>query len=163
MQKQGSIISGIVLILVGSCFLALQLFPGVARTINFSFLWPLIILGVGGMFFLGAFLGTRELVIPGTIISGVGAILFYQNSSGNWDFWQLWLLMPAIIGLGIILDGVLAGRGGRSLGPGLVPLIIGLVLFTVFTAGSWFFDLWPLGLVLLGIILLVRNARHKMG
>ncbi|MCB0034471.1 MAG: hypothetical protein KDE51_10650 [Anaerolineales bacterium] len=154
MQKQGSIISGSILILVGLFFLAAQFFPNLATLINFDVLWPFLVIGVGAIFLLGGLVNTPPLFIPGSIISGVGLILLYQNLTGNWHHWQLWLLVNVFIGVGILLTSLREGKGLSGGMPAAGILIgIGLVLFFAFT----FADLWPVALILIGLFFLVRN------
>ena len=70
-QNRTALVMGIVLIVVGALFLvgqSLDLF-------QFGDLWPMIIVGVGGAFFLGMILGgksTGGLAIPGSIITMIG-------------------------------------------------------------------------------------------
>lgn len=158
MQKQGSIVTGAILILAGIFFLAAETFPSLADIINFGFLWPFIILAVGGVFLLFGLLNTPGLFIPGTIVSGVGMILLYQNSTGNWHHWQLWLLVPALVGVGLALMNIREGRGLAGAMPATgILLAVGLGLFVVFS----FADLWPVVLIVIGAAMLVSNVRTR--
>ena len=49
MQKQSSIVIGLVLILAGVLFLLLQAFPEVAARFDLADQWPLIIIGIGAL------------------------------------------------------------------------------------------------------------------
>jgi hypothetical protein len=160
MRKQGSIVNGLILIVIGLCFLAVQLVPGLGRLVNFAGIWPLMVLGLGGIFLFSAVVGrTSPLAIPGSILSGIGLILLYQNSTHNWHHWQLWLLVPAFVGVGLLGDSLLSGRGLRGAMPAAGILgVIGLGLFFVFTAVR----LWPVFLILLGVALLIRNLRRRV-
>ncbi len=92
MEKKGSIIGGIILILLGVFFFLLQFFPGLADLFNLSQQWPLIIIGAGVLFLLGALFGNPPLAVPGMIISGTGVILYYQNATGDWGKLVLYLV-----------------------------------------------------------------------
>jgi hypothetical protein len=95
MHKRSSIVVGTILILVGILFLLVQFFPGLAASLDISTQWPLIIVGVGGLLILSAFLGTPKLAIPGSIVTGIGGILYVQNLTGAWDSWAyVWALIP---------------------------------------------------------------------
>lgn len=154
MQKQGSIVSGAVLILVGLFFLAAQFFPTLAVSINFAMLWPFIVMTVGVLFLVGGLVNNPPLFIPGSIISGIALILLYQNATGNWHQWQLWLLVNAFIGIGILLMSIREGKGISGGMPAAGILIgIGLALFIIFT----FARFWPLVLIVIGFFLLGRN------
>lgn len=162
MEKRGSIIGGAILILLGIFFLLLQFFPGLAEVFNLSQQWPLIIVGAGVLFLLGALFGNPSLSVPGMIISGTGLILYYQNSTGNWASWAyIWSLYPIFVGSGIILMQTLQGnwRQGMKEGGGLV--VIGIVLYIVFAGffnGFGFMGrLWPILIILGGLWLLWKN------
>lgn len=164
MQKRsGSIIGGLILILVGALLLALQAVPGLAALIDLARFWPLIIVGIGALFLLGALLGSPPLAIPGAIIAGIGGLLFYQNLTGNWASWAYaWALIPGFVGVGIIIAAWL-GDGDTNVRDGGRLIVISLILFVVFGAITGGFGLlgqfWPLLLIGLGLYLLWRSRR----
>jgi len=165
MRKQSSIVGGLILILVGALFLLLEAFPDLAALIALDRHWPLLIVAIGGFFALAALLSASALLIPGAVIAGIGAILYYQNLSGNWASWAFaWTLIPGFVGLGILLQGLLRprGRGGRGeIRAGGRLLLISLVLFVLF--GAFFNGLggldqfWPLLLIGAGLLLMWRS------
>lgn len=165
MEKKNSILGGLILIIVGVFFLALQLFPGLSGRIDLSQHWPLIIVGIGGLFWAAALLGTPPLAIPGSIIGGLGLLLYYQNLSGNWSSWAYtWTLIPGFVGLGTLFNGLMTGQkhawreGGRLIATSLVLFLI----FGTFL-GGWFSlrMLWPLLLIGLGFWILIRNLLRR--
>jgi hypothetical protein len=92
----------------------------------------------------------------------MGAILYYQTATGDWDSWAyIWSLIPGFVGVGIVLSGLLGGEGSESIRAGGWLILISLVLFAVF--GSLFGalgglgDYWPVLLILLGLVLLVGS------
>jgi len=162
MEKRGSIIGGLILILVGLLFLLLQVFPEIATQFNLELQWPLVIVAVGVLFLLGAVLGTASLAVPGMVIGGIGGLLYYQNLTGNWASWAYaWVLIPGFVGLGLILMGLLDGEQRSSIRGGVTLLIISLILFAIFGGFLAGFGIlqqfWPLLLILAGILILVRN------
>jgi hypothetical protein len=162
MQKQGSIISGSILILVGLFFLAAQFFPNLATFINFEILWPFLVVGLGLIFLVGGLINSPPLFVPGSIVTGVGLILLYQNLTDNWHHWQLWLLVTGFVGVGIMLTSIREGKGISGSMPAAGILIaISLVLVLAFT----FADLWPVALIIIGLFLFIRNliGRRKSG
>lgn len=166
MQKRSSVIGGALMILVGVFFLALELFPEVAAQLNIARQWPLIIVALGGLFLISAFLGTPPLAIPGSIIGGIGGILYYQNLTGNWASWAyVWTLIIGFVGIGILLSSLLAKQERREIFAGVRLMVISLVLFGIFAA---FFSGWgqlgvigPVFLMLLGVWLLLRERLGK--
>jgi hypothetical protein len=104
----------------------------------------------------------------------IGVILLYQNATDHFESWAYaWaLVFPTSTGLGQMIYGLLKGRkemvatGGRS----------ALIGATLFLAGAFFFELvvgisgfglglgrfgWPLGLVIIGILLLVGGLLYR--
>ena len=162
-EKRSGLAGGLVLILLGGLFLALQVVPGLRALLRIEFSWPWIIIGVGlFMLVLGLFLGAPGLAVPACILGGVGGLLYYQNLTGNWASWAYaWTLFPGFVGLGIVLAGLAGDEMRHSIRAGLWLIFISLVLFFVF--GSVFGGLgvlgpyWPVLLVLLGLAELVRS------
>lgn len=159
MQRKSGIVGGIILILLGLLFLASELFPD-----TFSFWeWPFIIILIGLVFLLWAiFSGIGGLAIPGSILTGIGGILYYQNAYNDWESWSyVWALIPGFVGLGIMLSGIIDRDFKHRFFNGLSLLIISAILFFAF--GS-FFGLapeitmyWPVLLVVLGLVSLIRS------
>ncbi len=78
-RNSGTLVAGAILIALGLLSLFGQLFRGFPF---WSYLWPFIIIGFGGLFFVGMFAGGKSmagLAIPGTIIAGIGVMMFFQN------------------------------------------------------------------------------------
>lgn len=167
MEKRGSIIGGIILILLGTFFLLLQFFPGLADLFNLSQQWPLIIIGTGILFLFGALFGNPPLAVPGMIISGTGFILYYQNATGNWSSWAyIWSLYPVFVGIALMLMHTLQGSWRQGLREGGSLVLIGGVLFIVFAG---FFNgfgfagrLWPILIIIGGLWLLWKNRPAKI-
>lgn len=156
MQKQSSIIVGAILIVVGVLLLIAQFFPGLTADLDISRQWPLIVVAVGGLLLLSAFLGSPPLAIPGSIISGIGGILYVQNLTGAWSSWAyVWALIPGFVGIGLLIAGTLGHERRQSWREGGRLVLISSVLFLVFSA---FFNglggigrYWPVLLIGLGL------------
>lgn len=139
--------------------------------------WPLFIIIPGltlmviGFVWLGA-----VATIPGGIVTMLGLVLAYSNSSGHWAIWAYaWALVaPFGVGLGMYLQALrdrdqAALQSGRTLlFVGVMIFLIGFVLFESIlgvsgrdTFGPFGKAALPLLLILVGVILLVRSVQRS--
>lgn len=165
MHRQSSIVIGLLLILGGLLFLGLQAFPGLASQIDLAGQWPLIIVGIGALFLMGALLGTPPLAVPGATVTGIGLLLSYQNTTGNWESWAFaWTLIPGFVGLGVMLMAALDPGKRGQIRDGARLVLISLILFAI-VGGLFgvFGQFWPILLILGGILLLFRGRRKQGG
>ena len=162
-QMRRNLLVGVVLVLLGVWFLAVQFVPGLGNWINIEWSWPLLIMAVGAFLLLfGLLVGAPGMAVPAVIVAGIGGILYYQNATGDWTSWSyLWTLIPGFVGVGVILAGLLGGDFRSSLTEGGGLIIISLILFFIFASimGGWNLlgDYWPVLLILLGVWLLIRQ------
>ena len=168
-RNTGALVGGSLLIIFGVLALLGKLFQ------NFNFwntFWPFVVIGIGLLFFVGMFAGGRSvsgLAIPGSIITTIGLMLFYQNITNHWESWSYgWTVILMSVGIGIFIMG-LWGQNGNQRAAGLRVLRIGLILFVIFGA---FFELiftagrpfglrsiiFPVGLILLGLYLVLSRS-----
>jgi hypothetical protein len=166
MKKRSSLATAVLLILIGSWFLAAALFEPVANLAHGLATWPLSIIGAGALIaLLGIVFWLPGMMIPAAVVTGIGGLLYWQNATGQWDTWAYaWALIPVFVGVGIILTGLLIRKRGAVIGGGSA-LFSGAVLFLVFGSllggGVQVLQLWPLLLIGLGIILLGGSLRKK--
>ena len=165
-MRRGSIFAGLILILVGLFFLLLPLFPNISANFNIEEQWPLIIVAVGGLFLLGALVGAPGLAVPGSIIAGLGLMMYYQNANGVWETWAYsWTLITGFVGVGVIISQALEGNFRNGLKDGGRLIVISLVMFIIF--GSFFGGFGStnvflaVGLIVVGIWLLARNLLFR--
>jgi hypothetical protein len=158
---------GLALLAVGGYFLAAQFYPALGDWINIEFSWPLIVIGVGlFLLVIGLLSGEPDMAVPACIVGGIGGILYYQNTTGDWDSWAYaWALIPGFVGLGMLLSALLGGRGRGDITGGVWMLVISAVMFSIF--GSFLGgpqllgDYWPVLLILLGIWLFARAVFRR--
>jgi hypothetical protein len=160
-QRRGNIILGVILILAGGWFLAVQFIPGLSTLIPINLTWPLILVGVGlFLLVLGIFTGAPGMAVPAAIVGGLGVLFYWQDATGNWDSWAYaWTLIPGFVGIGVLLEGLLSGNFRRAWGGGMTLIVISAVLFLIFSSfmggpislGVY----WPVLLILLGLWMLV--------
>ncbi len=162
-ERRSNLVLGIILLLVGGWFLALQFYPGMAEIIDLDYEWPLLIVGAGLVFLLFAVLARAPgLAVPAAILGGLGGLLYYQNSSGDWESWAYaWTLIPGFVGVGVLLSNLLEGRFLRGLREGFSLILFSLVLFALFGAflggPAILSTYWPLLLIILGFRVLARG------
>ena len=162
-SNAGALIAGTLLIVFGLMALAGQLF----RVVDWGFLWPFAIIGVGALFFVGMFAGgkgTAAFAIPGSIISGIGLVLLFENITQHWESMSyFWTLIILFVGIGIYVMGWFAGDENQKRS-GWHVMKIGFVLFIIF---GTFFEmifssfsniLFPVLLILLGAYLILSRS-----
>jgi hypothetical protein len=163
---------GVVLVVVGLFYLVVQ----VAGIDLSSFGWPLFVIIPGLTLLIVGFvsLGTGA-AIPGGILTMVGLVLAYQNSTGHWSSWAYaWALVaPGGVGLGLFLQGLRERnpgliRQGRSLMfIALVIFMVGFVFFESILNLSGMNDLpvvkaaLPALLIVIGALLLFRSVQNS--
>lgn len=163
--KRTSIVGGAILILVGAVLFAAQVLPDFMPDFWEIFSWPWIVIGIGlVLFVLGAAVGEPGMAVPATIMTGLGGILAYQWFTGDWQSWSyIWTLIPGFVGIGIVLMSLLGGDA--SLKDGTTLIFISFIMLAVF--GSFFGAVgmagryWPVLLILLGVVLMVRTFFTK--
>lgn len=164
-RRRTSIVGGALLILVGGLLFAAQVLPDFMPDFWQIISWPWIIIGVGlFLFALGAAIGEPGMAVPATIVGGIGGILAYQSYTGTWESWSyMWALIPGFVGLGIVLMKLMGGEG--SIKEGTTLMFISFIMLAIF--GSFFGAIgmagkyWPVLLILLGVVLLVRSFFNK--
>ena len=129
--------------------------------------WPYYVIVPGVILLLLALLPSPPrglgFAVAGSIVTTVGVVLLYQNSTGPFESWAYaWALVgPAAAGLGMLLYGLVFAQ--RDLVPiGTRLLAVGAA---VFVAGYWFFESifatgrapielgawWPVAMVAVGV------------
>ena len=169
-SNTGALVGGTLLIAFGLLSLASEIFRG----FNWGFFWPFIVIGVGALFFVAMFAGGKQaagFAIPGTIVSGVGLVLLFQNITQHWESMSyFWTLIILFVGVGIYIMGVYGNDPGQKKS-GISVMKVGLILFIIF---GTFFEMifssfsnyiFPILLILLGAYLVLSRSgllgKHK--
>jgi hypothetical protein len=168
-ERRSDLVFGIILLLIGAWFLAAQfnLVPGLNEIVDLKFQWPLIVVGIGlFLFLLGLLTRAPGLSIPAVIVGGIGGMLYWTNSTGQWSAWAyLWTLIPGLVGLGIMLATLLGANERNGYIDGLRLLLISAILFLVFfmiiSGQGYFVKYWPVLIILAGIWIIIQAFLRK--
>jgi hypothetical protein len=128
---------------LGAVLVVIGLLLFLAQMTDFDFAelgWPMIIVAIGVVVLgLGLFVNREQgMVVGGTVVSTVGLVLLYQNTTDHWQSWAYaWALVgPAASGLGLLLWGVRTANAA-DIRNGTWGVLGGLALFVV---GYLFFE-----------------------
>ena len=174
-------VAGLVLLAVGGVALAArQAGVDLGNVVDGG--WPLFIIVPGVALLAAAIVPAPPdglgFAIAGSIVTSVGAILLYQQTSGDWESWAYaWAVIPLAAGSGMFVYGFLTGHRDIA-GTGVRLAAVAGVLFLV---GSWYFNAvfetgrtpvdigtwWPvvvlgIGLFILGRALLMPPAPPRI-
>jgi hypothetical protein len=162
-SNTGGLIAGTILVVFGLLALAGQVF----RSVDWGFLWPFSIIGLGALFFVAMFAGGKQaaaFAIPGSIIGGIGLVLLFQNLTDRWESMSyFWTLIIMFVGVGIFLMGWYGGDENQRQS-GWRVMKVGFILFIIFGA---FFEMifssagnliFPILLILLGGYLVLSRS-----
>jgi hypothetical protein len=167
-RNRSSVRTGLVLIGLGVFFLVALMYP------NFQSLIPqlnapeLVLFGVALLLaFIAIVTGSAGMAIPVCILAGIGGIFYWQDASGvgalSWSY--AWALIPGFVGVGILIRSVFSGWPWHGMDEGIWLIAISAILFLIF--GAAFGNLivlgpyWPVLLIILGVISLVRNFLRR--
>lgn len=166
-----SLVLGIALLFVGGVALVLgQLDIDVPASIVDAG-WPLFVIVPGVVLFASSLLVPAPkgvgLAIGGSVVTTVGAVLLYQQTSGHWESWSYaWALVgPAAAGLGMVVYGLVT-HARELVATGTRLVVIGLGLFAV---GYWYFETifssgqppldvwawWPVVMIGVGLLVVI--------
>jgi hypothetical protein len=152
--------------MIGVWFLALELYPNLKDLIYDQGVWPVSIVGIGvGLAVIGILTWSPGMFVPACIVGGIGGLLWWQNSTGNWESWAYaWALIPGFVGVGTILTGIFTAKWDTIKG-GAWTLFVSLMLFAFFGSflGGWTLvsQFWPVLLILFGVLLLVQGLFRR--
>jgi hypothetical protein len=163
---------GVALLLIGVLLFVGQLFDIGIDDVG----WPAIVIGIGVVILvLGLFVNREQgMVIGGTVVTTVGLVLLYQNTTGRWESWAYaWALVgPAASGLGMVLWGIRTAdpteirNGTWALLGGLGIFLVGFLFFegVIGISGEplplpeW---LLPAVVIAIGVVVLARGIFER--
>lgn len=157
--------------LVGGAFLIgfglLSLVSRIFDHVNWGILWPFLIIGLGGLFFIAMFALGRNgapFAVPGSIVGGIGLVLLFQNITRHWESMSyFWTLIFLFVGIGVYIMGWYGEDASqRKTGAGLIRA--GIILFIIFGTffemlfSSFSSMIFPILLILLGVYLVLARS-----
>jgi len=167
-QRDANLTIATLLILAGVVALVAQF----VRIPLGRYMWPFSVI-VPGVLLVVLGLGLRNqasegLTVLGSLVTGVGMVLFLQNLTGLWASWAYsWaLIAPGAVGLGQAVYGTVrddpakVAEGWGSMRAGLWMFVVGFVFFELVIGLSGFGlgkTNWPIVIIVLGAVLLVRS------
>jgi len=166
MKRRGSVTFGILLILAGAWFLAVELIPSFNAWYSQFADWPFWVIGPGLIFIVAAMIsGVSALAIPGAIMSGIGGILYYQEVNQDWQSWAYaWTLITGFVGIGIFIMHLLDGKAKKAFKEGgnlvltsaVMFLLFGSLMRSIFGQEPFFGEYWPVLIIVWGVWMLVK-------
>jgi hypothetical protein len=139
--------------------------------------WPFFVIIPGVALLIASLVRTPPhgvgFAIGGSIVTTVGAVLFYQQATGHWESWAYaWALVgPGAAGLGMVVYGLVFGLrdllavGARLIAIAAAIFVVGYWYFeTVFATGRSPLELgqwWPLVFVGVGLLALVAGSLSR--
>lgn len=165
-RARSNLVAGLLLVLVGGWALAAQFAPVLRFWEGLNLTWPAWVIAAGlFLFVFGLLIGEPDMAVPASIVSGIGGILWYQNTTGAWETWAYaWSLIPGFVGVGVIIAGLLDGKPRKAIRDGGWLILISLALFMLF---GFFFGAgligtyWPVLLIAWGLWLLLQPLLRR--
>lgn len=174
MNRKGSLVVGVVFLILGGIFLLnnLNIFRFSANIFDIGFLlakfWPLLFLIIPGLIFHSVFFSGRSgdagLLVPGGILLVLGVAFQINMLFGLWNIMWPFYIMSVAVGL-----FELYLFGGREKGL-LIPVgILGGLSVILFAGNSlrWLFDLStrqflvPLIFIVLGLAVILKGGAGR--
>ena len=172
--NRSRLVFGACLVLLGLFLLFGEIVGSIFHIRIGHYTWPFSILVPGVLLYALAFTvddnNSKGVVFAGSIVSGLGVLLFLQNLTGWWASWAYaWaFIVPTSIGVGEMVFGTLRSKqdmvneGWRLTKIGLIILLFGVLFFELLIgiSGIRFFGMrslcFPAALVILGLALVVQ-------
>jgi hypothetical protein len=157
-EKHGSIWLGVLLIVLGALFLAVNLLE-----IGWRKIWPLLFYA-GALVNFVIFLSDRRnfgVLMPATILLVYGALFQYCALEGWYHVEELWPTFILGPGLGLLMMYLFGKRDRGLLIPALLLIGISTIFFFTFGPLYRYGDYWPVLLIIAGLILLLMRQKQQ--
>ncbi len=175
MSRTIELLAGLLLLIVGVLLLfsepLLDFIRGLGIGDDALRWWPVLFIGLS-VFFLGpGLLGgpNRRLragmVIPGTMLAGIGAALLYTSLTDRWAAWAyLWSVFPFSFGIGLYAAGWIADAPAfKWIGAGMaVGGVVAYLVFATAFGGEAFRLVAAIGILALGLALTIGGLADRL-
>jgi hypothetical protein len=155
-DNRSTIVLGVLLIVVGSIFLAVNLLGFSWRT-----LWPLLFFAGAAVNFAIFFTDRRNVgvLMPAAILLIYGALFQYCALRGWWRMSELWPTFILGPGVGLLLMYLFGKRESGLLIPAAILIGLSAVFFVAFGPFRYYSHYWPVLLIIAGLFLLLRRQK----
>jgi hypothetical protein len=156
-NPRGAIWTGSLLILVGALLLAANLFE-----IEWRKLWPLLFFA-GAAVNLSIFFANRSnygVLMPATILLIYGVLFQYCALEGWWRMSELWPTFILGPGVGLLMMYLFGKRESGLLIPAFILIGLSAVFFVAFGPLRYYRQYWPVILIIVGLLLLLKRQKQ---
>jgi hypothetical protein len=160
-NRRGSLVGGLILILIGGVMLANRLnvrLPAWEDWYPFIF----ILLGLASAYRIRG-RGYRDGVFGAVFFLSLGAFFLLRNFSFI-PYFHSWPVFPMAVGLGLLAQYIFAPKQWGVLIPGVMLVLFGVALLFEELDYWYFYDVakyWPLILIAIGIGMLFNARRQR--
>jgi hypothetical protein len=169
------LIAGVLLLIIGVVVLAsepiIDLVTGVGIDDDVLAWWPILLVALSLFFLVPSLVGRQHrrlragMVIPGSLLAGIGGALLYTSLTDRWASWSsLWSVLPFSFGLGMYAAGWIADAPafkwiGSAIAAGGV---IAYLVFAIAFGGEAFRVVAAVGILALGLALTIGGLADRL-
>lgn len=175
MSRTIELFAGLLLLVIGVLVLASQPLAAWVAGLGISdeilAWWPILLVGLSLFFLVPAAIGRQHrqlragMVIPGSILAGVGGALLYTSLSDQWSAWTyLWTCIPFSFGCGMYAAGWIADAPAfKWIGSGIaVGAAVAYLAFATAFGGEAFRVVGAIAIILLGLALIAGGLAERL-
>jgi hypothetical protein len=169
------LVAGITLLVIGLLVLASEpianLLQGLPIDEDVLAWWPMLVIGLSLFFLVPSLVGSQHrrlragMVIPGSILAGVGGALLYTSLTDRWGAWShLWTVVPFGFGLGMYAAGWIADAPAfKWIGSGIAAgSVVAYLVFATAFGGEAFRLIAAIGIIGLGLALTTGGLAERL-
>ncbi|MCX6639864.1 MAG: DUF5668 domain-containing protein [bacterium] len=157
--NQGNTRLGWTLLLLGTAL-------GLLHWLPFSMDWTILLIIIGaGLFAAGVIQASHRTVFPGAFLALLGTLFYLKHRYIIHERWDtIWPLIITFLGISFLVRFLFSPEKRGELWSGVVLVVLSFILLVTpeiwFDLLYWCGRLWPLGLIILGIMILLKSTRR---